>query len=74
MDKITIDINANIIWHLLCESNEEMSIHDLHKASGLSIADIYVSIGWLAREDKVIFRKKSNTDNYYLYMSQRYYF
>ena len=29
MDRIDIEINANIIWHILCESNEELSIHDL---------------------------------------------
>lgn len=74
MDRITFEINANIIWHLLCESNEEMSIHDLHNASGLPIVDIYISIGWLAREGKIIFRRNNNTDEYYSYTSQRYYF
>lgn len=74
MDRIDIEINANIIWHILCESNEELSIHDLHKTSGLSVVDIYISIGWLAREGKIVFRRNNNANDYYNYTSQRFYF
>lgn len=72
MNRISISINANVIWHILCNSDEEMSILDLIKISGLSVEDIYTAIGWLAREDKILFEKKDDVIDYY--KSQRYYF
>ncbi len=72
MNRKTISTNANIIWHLLCESSEEMSVLELHEASGIAIEDIYTAIGWLARENKVTFESKDDVVDYYV--SQRFYF
>ncbi len=72
MTRYTISENAEIIWHILCQNNEEVSINELRESSGLDIRDIYIAIGWLARENKIIFEKSDEVDSYY--KSQNFYF
>lgn len=72
MNRKTIYENANTIWHYLCQSSKEMSINDLRKISGLSIPDIYIAIGWLIRDNKIVFEKNEQKEN--CYMSQQFYF
>lgn len=49
--------NAGIIWEFLDLENE-LSLKSLKKQSGLSENDIYMSLGWLARENKILFYEK----------------
>ena len=59
MLKNNIGDNAGIIWQLLNEQLE-LPVKDLHKMSGLSKENFYMSIGWLAREGNISFHEKDN--------------
>jgi len=48
----TIGETAGKIWHYL-DKNGEMTSLKLKSALGITNADLYMSIGWLAREGKV---------------------
>ncbi len=54
MDKVTIGLNAGVVWRLL-SNNEAWDRERLLRASGLSECELCAAIGWLAREDKVEF-------------------
>ena len=55
MNKHQIGLNAGIVWHLL-NNNERWTYCKLREASGLSERDLDAAIGWLAREDKLVYR------------------
>lgn len=57
MGKIEIGENAGRIWHALNEVRE-ISIEGLAKKLQLTEREIALSIGWLARENKVLFEEK----------------
>lgn len=44
--------NAGVIWNALNESGE-MQVKDLKKKTKLKDKDLYLSLGWLLKEDKV---------------------
>lgn len=52
MNKKSIGTNAGIIWNLL-NNNQRWSIKQLRDVSGLSEKEVYMAIGWLARENKI---------------------
>lgn len=54
MDKVTIGLNAGVVWRLL-SNNEAWDRERLLRASGLSECELCAAIGWLAREDKIEF-------------------
>lgn len=49
--------NAGKIWTLLYASNE-LSLKSLIEQTGLSENDLHMSLGWLARENKILFYEK----------------
>jgi len=51
--------NAGNIWKTLKE-NGQMSANSLKKATHLSEKDMNMSLGWLARENKLSFEQKVN--------------
>lgn len=53
MIKETIGMNAGLIWSAL-ESGAQ-SVKAVKKATKLKEADLNLALGWLAREDKVVF-------------------
>lgn len=53
MNKETIGINAGLIWAAL--ENGSLSVKAVKKATKLKEADLNLALGWLAREDKVVF-------------------
>lgn len=55
----TIGKNAGNIYNHLKE-NGQSNVSSLKKNTGLNDKDIYMSLGWLAREDKLSFEKKGN--------------
>jgi hypothetical protein len=61
--KETIGTNAGCIWNALHE-NGAKGVKELKKLTKLTEKDIYAAIGWLAREEKLIFDKKE--DDLYL--------
>ena len=51
-----IGTNAGLVWHALNESKKPLSVKELQKASGIRTQnEIYMALGWLAKEDKVAF-------------------
>ena len=57
MEKNKIGLNAGKVWRILNEKGE-LSMFDLCHELGLTFEDVALAIGWLARESKVLLRKK----------------
>ena len=54
METIRIDSDAGIIWQVVNDNND-IKITDLKKLTKMEIKNIYLALGWLARENKVSF-------------------
>jgi hypothetical protein len=61
---ITIKIceNAGKIWAALNE-NGEMNLIELKEATMLNEKDLHLALGWLSKENKVLFSEKSGELN-----------
>src|SRR3972149_4352347 len=57
MEKGKIGQDAGIIWQEI-DAHGEMSATELKKSTKMDIKDIYLALGWLARENKVFFNTK----------------
>lgn len=54
MEKEKIGTDAGNIWQILNEKGN-VKITDLKKTTKIDIKDIYLALGWLARENKINF-------------------
>ena len=59
MLKHDIGINAGIIWNLL-RKNGALTVRKIGEITGLKEVLITMTLGWLAREDKIDFFEKNN--------------
>lgn len=59
METIRIDSDAGIIWQVI-NDNKDIKITDLKKLTKMEIKNIYLALGWLARENKVFFSEREN--------------
>ena len=59
MENTRIGLNAGKVWRILNEKGE-LSMFELCRELGLTIEEVAVAIGWLARENKISFREKDN--------------
>lgn len=59
MKKIKIGYDAGKVWQVL-NIEESIKISDLKKATKMDIKDIYLALGWLARESKINFFELEN--------------
>jgi hypothetical protein len=57
--KEKIGIDAGRIWNVLHDEGAK-SVKELKKLVKLTEKEIYAAIGWLAREEKLLFDKKEN--------------
>ena len=57
MEKGKIGQDAGTIWQEI-DAHGEMSVTELKKSIKMDIKDIYLALGWLARENKVFFNTK----------------
>ena len=57
MEKKRIGSNAEKVWRILNEKGEQ-SMFTLCHELGLTSEDVAIAIGWLARENKILLRKK----------------
>ena len=57
MYKNDVGINAGVIWHLLSE-NGAMSIREIGEHTNYKEVFIFLALGWLARENKILFFEK----------------
>ena len=62
MDTVQIGENAGRIWQTLSDQGE-MSLSQVKKKTTLKDLDASMALGWLAREDKIIFAKKGKSIN-----------
>ncbi|UVO67159.1 winged helix-turn-helix domain-containing protein [Parabacteroides distasonis] len=58
MEKGRIGLNAGKVWHALNEVNE-ISTQELSRKLSLSIEDLALAIGWLARENNIYITRKN---------------
>ena len=56
--KEKIGIDAGNVWKVLDAEGVSKSIKELKKATKLVDKEIYAAIGWLAREEKIVFHQK----------------
>ncbi|MDR0830979.1 MAG: winged helix-turn-helix domain-containing protein [Prevotellaceae bacterium] len=54
--KIKIGTNAGLVWEKLSELGGNADLKAIKKATKLAEKDLYAALGWLAREDKVVFK------------------
>lgn len=54
MNQECIGTNAGIIWTSLSETNDQ-TLKGLKKSTKLKEKDLYMALGWLAREGKIKF-------------------
>jgi hypothetical protein len=59
MIKNSIGENAGKIWKAL-EENSDFNVKELKKATKLNDNDLHLALGWLSKENKVIFFESSN--------------
>lgn len=59
MIKNEIGTNAGRIWNYM-DSNGECAMETLKKKIKLKDVDLYLALGWLARENKIAFYNKEN--------------
>lgn len=57
MGKNKINHNAGKIWQTIIK-NQNIKISDLKKLTQLDIKDLYLALGWLAKDNKVYFSQK----------------
>jgi len=60
MLKHDIGVNAGIIWNLLHEKGA-LTARKIGEITGFREVLIMLSLGWLAREDKIEFSEKNDT-------------
>lgn len=58
MEIETVGENAGKVWRNLNENRGEISIQELSRKMNLSAIDVAIAIGWLCRENILIFRGK----------------
>lgn len=72
MTKLTIKSNANVIWNTL-SNYERWDTSSLKQATGLSEMELFESIGWLAKENRIEIETINGTDYYFLSYEEYYY-
>jgi hypothetical protein len=65
--KEKIGTDAGRIWNALAEQGIK-SVKELKKLAKLTDKEVYAAIGWLAREEKLIFNQQD--DDLYLSLAQ----
>jgi len=57
--KEKIGNDAGSVWKVL-DAEGAKSVKELKKAAKLTDKEVYAAIGWLAREEKLVFRQEEN--------------
>ncbi len=65
MNKNEIGTNAGLIWNYI-DAHGECAIETLKKKIELKDGDLYLALGWLARENKIAFYDKENVWNVFM--------
>lgn len=57
MEKIKVGLNAGKVWRILSEKGKLPMFELCHELS-LTFEEVAMAIGWLARENKILLKKK----------------
>jgi Winged helix-turn-helix domain (DUF2582) len=57
MEKIRIGYQAGKVWQVI-DRRKLVKITDLKMITRMDIKDVYLALGWLARENKISFLEK----------------
>lgn len=68
MDRVQIAFWAGKVWQLL-SNNSRWTYSELKKKSGLNDVELGAALGWLAKEDKIIFDDEDTHFRVFLYSS-----
>ncbi|WP_372650829.1 winged helix-turn-helix domain-containing protein [Draconibacterium sp.] len=60
MYKQDIKINSDLIWNLLSDVNA-LSIEEIEELTGYNEKFIYMALGWLLKENKILLTEKHGT-------------
>lgn len=71
MTKEQIGVNAGIVWQVLYR-NDPMTSEELAKECKLNLPDTAAAIGWLAREDKILFQQEGGMTCFTVYREHYY--
>ncbi|MDR1371282.1 MAG: winged helix-turn-helix domain-containing protein [Dysgonamonadaceae bacterium] len=59
--KEKIGNNAGLVWNVLTGQSAK-NLKEVKKQTKLTEKDLYAALGWLAREEKLIFTEDANGD------------
>ncbi|WP_195333766.1 winged helix-turn-helix domain-containing protein [Bacteroides salyersiae] len=72
MKKEQIGLHAGILWHILNAEKQKMAFNELVVKTALNPIELATAIGWLSREDKILFSFE-NGQEYYMVYQECYY-
>lgn len=72
MKRDLIGINAGIIWRLLNSAHQKMDFKELIVKTNLNPMAVAAAIGWLARENKIVFINEEGNDFFSVYQECYY--
>ncbi len=64
--------NAGVVWRALATADRKKTLPEISEYTGLSKEDVAAAIGWLARENKIMFMQE-NDATYFLLLDPAYY-
>lgn len=56
MEKMKIGFDAGKIWHVIA-NKKSVKVLDLKESTKMDVKDIFLALGWLAREGRIYFLK-----------------
>lgn len=65
MDKNLIGVNAGIVWRTMTDKYS-WTYEELKVQTGLSDAELWLAVGWLARENQIEFDSSEDVERIYL--------
>lgn len=71
MKREQIKLHADILWHMLNMENQKMTFDELVIKTALKPMEL-AAIGWLSREDKIIFSFENDQEYYAIYQECYY--
>lgn len=72
MKQDLIGINAGIVWRLLNSRCNKITFKELVVSTNLKPMAVAAAIGWLARENKIVFSQENGEDFFSVYQECYY--
>lgn len=67
-----IGLNAGITWRILSKENRKVTFDELTTLTALSPLELAAAIGWLSRENKILFSSENGEGHYAVYQECYY--